>query len=327
MRATAMPTLTFSGLRKTYATTVAAEDVSFEVRSGEVFGLLGPNGAGKSTVIRMLMDIIAPDAGTILLDGRAIDASRRRSIGYLPEERGLYRREKVIDVLVYFGMLKGLARAAARAGALRWLEALGLGAMAARRVDQMSKGQQQKVQIAGTLLHDPSIVVMDEPFSGLDPINTVFIKDLLRERSRAGGIVILSTHQMPLVETLCDRVAMINQGRLVLYGDLEAIRRSQGEASVLVDAEGDLASLPVVDRVTKHGGLSRVFLRPGARARDLMDLLVQRGIPVEHFEVMRAPVEEIFVRTVAAADAAAAGGAAGGGAHAIGDSSPGGAGA
>jgi ABC-2 type transport system ATP-binding protein len=199
--------------------------------------------------------------------------------------------------------------------------------MAARRVDQMSKGQQQKVQIAGTLLHDPSIVVMDEPFSGLDPINTVFIKDLLRERSRAGGIVILSTHQMPLVETLCDRVAMINQGRLVLYGDLEAIRRSQGEASVLVDAEGDLASLPVVDRVTKHGGLSRVFLRPGARARDLMDLLVQRGIPVEHFEVMRAPVEEIFVRTVAAADAAAAGGAAGGGAHAIGDSSPGGAGA
>jgi ABC-2 type transport system ATP-binding protein len=306
-----MPTLTFSRLRKTYATTVAADDVSFDVRSGEVFGLLGPNGAGKSTLIRMLMDIIAPDAGAILLDGRPIDVRDRRRIGYLPEERGLYRKEKVLDVLVYFGMLKGLGRAAARAGALRWLELLGLADMAGRRVDQMSKGQQQKVQIAGTLLHDPAIVVMDEPFSGLDPINTVFIKEVLRERSRAGGIVILSTHQMPLVETLCDRVAMINQGRLVLYGGLEEIRRSQGEASVLVDAGGDLGSLPIVDRVQKHGGLSRVFLRGGARPRDLMDLLLKHGIPIDHFEVVRPPLEEIFVRTVEAADAAAAAPAAG----------------
>jgi ABC-2 type transport system ATP-binding protein len=259
----------------------------------------------------MLMDIIAPDAGAILLDGRPIDVRDRRRIGYLPEERGLYRKEKVLDVLVYFGMLKGLGRAAARAGALRWLELLGLADMAGRRVDQMSKGQQQKVQIAGTLLHDPAIVVMDEPFSGLDPINTVFIKEVLRERSRAGGIVILSTHQMPLVETLCDRVAMINQGRLVLYGGLEEIRRSQGEASVLVDAGGDLGSLPIVDRVQKHGGLSRVFLRGGARPRDLMDLLLKHGIPIDHFEVVRPPLEEIFVRTVEAADAAAAAPAAG----------------
>jgi len=299
-----MPTLTFSRLRKTYATTVAADDVSFEVGSGEVFGMLGPNGAGKSTIIRMLMDIIAPDAGEILLDGRPIGARERDRIGYLPEERGLYRKEKVLDVLVYFGMLKGLGRGAARAGAVRWLGAFGLGEMAGRRVDTLSKGQQQKVQIAGTLLHDPSIVVMDEPFSGLDPINTVFVKDVLRERSRAGGIVILSTHQMPLVEALCDRVAMIHRGRLVLYGNLEEIRRSQGEASVLVDADGALGALPVVDRVERHGGLSRVFLKPGARPRDLMDLLVQRGIPVEHFEVMRTPVEEIFVRTVEAGGSA-----------------------
>jgi len=306
-----MPTLTFSHLRKTYATTVAADDVSFEVHSGEVFGMLGPNGAGKSTIIRMLMDIIAPDTGAILLDGRPIGARERDRIGYLPEERGLYRKEKVLDVLVYFGMLKGLARAAARASAMRWLEAFGLGEMAGRRVDQMSKGQQQKVQIAGTLLHDPSIVVMDEPFSGLDPINTVFVKDVLRERSRAGGIVILSTHQMPLVEALCDRVAMIHHGRLVLYGNLEEIRRNQGEASVLVDADGELGSFAVVDRVERHGGLSRVFLKPGARPRDLMDLLVRQGLPVEHFEVMRTPVEEIFVRTVEAGDAAAGGAGAG----------------
>ena len=293
-----MPTLTFSNLRKTYAATVASDDVSFEVRSGEVFGLLGPNGAGKSTLIRMLMDILAPDAGEIRLDGRPLARADRDRIGYLPEERGLYRKEKVLDVLIYFGMLKGLDRATAKARALQWLEAFGMKEFAARRVDQMSKGQQQKVQIAGTLLHEPSIVVMDEPFSGLDPINTVYIKDVLRERSRAGGIVILSTHQMPLVETLCDRVAMINRGRLVLYGNLDEIRRSHGEPSVLVDSEGALAGLPAAARVEPHGALHRVFLRPGARARDLMAQIVERRLAIEHFEVMRAPVEEIFVRVV-----------------------------
>jgi ABC-2 type transport system ATP-binding protein len=301
-----MPVLSFSRLRKTYATTVAADSVSFEVRSGEVFGLLGPNGAGKSTLIRMLMDILAPDEGEIRLDGRPVTASDRDRIGYLPEERGLYRKERVLDVLVYFGMLKGLGRATARTKARAWLDRLGLGDMAGRRVDQMSKGQQQKVQIAGTLLHDPSILVMDEPFSGLDPINTTLMKDLFRERSRAGCIVVLSTHQMPLVEALCDRVALIHRGRLVLYGGLEEIRRSHGEASVLVEAHGALAGLPAVARVEPHEGLSRVFLRAGARPRDLMDQILGRGMVVDHFEVMRAPLEEIFVRTVEAGETGAA---------------------
>jgi ABC-2 type transport system ATP-binding protein len=296
-----MPTLSFSHLRKTYATTVASDDVTFDVSSGEVFGLLGPNGAGKSTLIRMLMDIIAPDAGEIFIDGRPVTQADRDRIGYLPEERGLYRKEKVLDVLIYFGMLKGLGRAAARTNARAWLERFGIPEMATRRVDQMSKGQQQKVQIAGTLLHDPSILVLDEPFSGLDPINTAVIKDMLRERSRSGSIVVLSTHQMPMVEALCDRVAMINQGRLVLYGGLDEIRRSHGVASVLVDADGVLNSFPAVARVEPQGALSRVFLRDGARPRDLMQQIQQRGLVVEHFEVVRAPLEEIFVQTVAAA--------------------------
>ncbi|HEV8199574.1 MAG TPA: ATP-binding cassette domain-containing protein, partial [Candidatus Polarisedimenticolia bacterium] len=211
-----MPTLSFVHLKKTYTATIATDDVSFDVRSGEVFGLLGPNGAGKSTLLRMLMDILVPDEGSILLDGQPVTQAERDRIGYLPEERGLYRKEKVIDVLIYFGMLKGLSRAEARARALEGLARFELGEMAQRRTDQMSKGQQQKVQIIGTLLHEPSILVMDEPFTGLDPINTVLVKDLLRERSRAGAIVILSTHQMPLVEELCDRVAMIDHGKLVL---------------------------------------------------------------------------------------------------------------
>jgi ABC-2 type transport system ATP-binding protein len=318
MRGLQMPTLSFSHLRKTYATTVASDDVTFEVRSGEVFGLLGPNGAGKSTLIRMLMDIIAPDGGDILLDGRPVTSADRDRIGYLPEERGLYRKEKVLDVLIYFGMLKGLERAAARASAQAWLERFGIPEMATRRVDQMSKGQQQKVQIAGTLLHDPSILVLDEPFSGLDPINTAVIKEMLRERSRAGSIVVLSTHQMPMVEALCDRVAMINQGRLVLYGGLDEIRRCHGVASVLVDTgDGALQALPAVARIEPQGALSRVFLRDGVRPRDLMQQIQQRGLVVEHFEVVRAPLEEIFVHTVAAATAGATTtGAAGGSAPA-----------
>ena len=295
-----MPALQFDHLRKAYAATVAVDDVTFEVRRGEVFGLLGPNGAGKTTLIRMLIDIIAPDDGRILLDGRPIAPADRDRIGYLPEERGLYRKEKVIDILIYFGMLKGLARREALARSRAWLERLGLPEVAGRRADSLSKGMQQKVQIAGTLLSEPEILVMDEPFSGLDPLNTVLVKDLLRERRDAGSLVILSTHQMPMVEELCDRVAMIDHGRLVLYGDLEEIRRRFGESAVLVGTSADLRGLPPVASAEPQGRLCRVVLRDGARPSDLMAILQERRIPVEHFEVARMPVEEIFVRTVRA---------------------------
>jgi ABC-2 type transport system ATP-binding protein len=293
-----MPTLVFSHLRKAYATTVAVDDVSFEVRPGEVFGLLGPNGAGKTTLIRMLIDIIAPDAGEILLDGRPIGRAERERIGYLPEERGLYRKEKILDILIYFGMLKGLDRSAARTRALAWLDRVGMPEVAQRRADSLSKGMQQKVQIAGALLHDPEILVVDEPFSGLDPLNAVLVKDLLRERRDRGCLVILSTHQMPMVEELCDRVAMIDHGRLVLYGDLEEIRRRHGDSIVLVEADADLGALPIVARLDRQGAFQRVVLREGARPRDLMALLQERRIAIDHFEAVRMPVEEIFVRTV-----------------------------
>ena len=301
-----MSTLLFSRLRKTYAATVAVDDVTFEVRPREVFGLLGPNGAGKTTLIRMLIDIIAPDSGEILLDDRPLGRADRDRIGYLPEERGLYRKEKVIDILAYFGMLKGLDRRTARARSLEWLEKIGMPEVANRRADSLSKGMQQKVQIAGALLHDPYIVVMDEPFAGLDPLNTVLVKDLLRERRERGGLVILSTHQMPMVEELCDRVAMIDHGRLVLYGVLEEIRRRHGESIVLVGADADLEDLPVVARVEPQGALHRVILRDGARPRDLMALLLEKRIAIDHFEALRMPVEDIFVRTVRSRAAAPA---------------------
>jgi ABC-2 type transport system ATP-binding protein len=293
-----MPTLTFSRLRKAYATTVAVDDLTFEVRPGEVFGLLGPNGAGKSTLIRMLMGILAPDAGEIRADGRPVGRAERDGIGYLPEERGLYRKERVLDVLAYFGALKGLDRATARARARLWLERLGLPDAGRRRVDELSKGMQQKVQLAGTLLHDPPILVLDEPFAGLDPLNTVLVKEILREKSRAGGLVILSTHQMPMVEALCDRVAMIDHGRLVLYGDREEIQRRHGERAVLIGAAEDLASLPGLQGAERRGALWRVALNDGMTPRDLLARLVERGVAIDHFEVARMPLEEIFVRTV-----------------------------
>ena len=293
-----MSIISFSSLSKSYAKTVAVDDVSFDVRSGEIFGLLGPNGAGKTTLIRMLMNIIVTDSGSILLDDRPLVRADLDRIGYLPEERGLYRKERVIDILIYFGMLKGLNRATARRCANEWLDKVGLPGTARRKVDELSKGMQQKVQIAGTLLHDPAVIVLDEPFTGLDPVNTVLIKDLLKEMSRAGALVILSTHQMPMVEALCDRVAMLHHGRLVLYGELEELRRTHGLTEVLVDADGALEGLPPVDRVESQGALSRVILKDGVRPRELMDLLVERGIAVEHFEVVRTPVEDIFVQTV-----------------------------
>ena len=293
-----MPTLTFSHLSKSYGATAALLDVDFEVRSGELFGLLGPNGAGKTTLIRILMGLLAPDSGEIRLDGRPFGRGGRERVGYLPEERGLYRKERVDDVLIYFGMLKGLARRDARRRAVEWLARLGLPEAGRLRVDMLSKGMQQKVQIAGALLHDPAILVLDEPFTGLDPLNTVLVKELLREMSRAGRLVILSTHQMPMVEELCDRVAMIDRGRIVLYGALESIRRRQGETELLVLTDGELEALPLVARVTREGALKRVVLRTGARPRDLLALLVERGHAIDHFEVARTPLEEIFVRTI-----------------------------
>jgi ABC-2 type transport system ATP-binding protein len=295
MRGLQMPTLSFSHLRKTYASTVASDDVTFEVRSGEVFGLLGPNGAGKSTLIRMLMDIIAPDAGDILLDGRPVTPADRDRIGYLPEERGLYRKEKVLDVLIYFGMLKGLERAAARASAHAWLERFGIPEMASRRVDQMSKGQQQKVQIVGTLLHDPSILVLDEPFSGLDPVAVDVMSGVLREKAAAGVPVIFSSHQLELVERISDRVGIIAAGRMVAVGSVDDLR--VGDDTV-IDVYGPCSTdwthtVPGVSVLTQSGEHTRVKLDDGIDDQEVLRAALAAG-PVHEFSRYRPALTELY---------------------------------
>jgi ABC-2 type transport system ATP-binding protein len=284
---------------KRFDKTVALDAVSFDVHQGEIFGLLGPNGAGKTTLIRTILDLIKPDTGRVALFGRAFQPSDRNRIGYLPEERGLYPRQKVSAVLEYLGALKGLAPADARARSALWLERFELADAADKKVEQLSKGNQQKVQIIATLLAEPAILVLDEPLSGLDPVGTRVVNRLIRERAAAGQTVLLSTHQMGMVEALCTRVFMIARGRQVLYGDLREIKRQHSTDAVRVRSSADYGACPLVLRVERGetaDAPDAVHLQTGATVDEFLRWLALSGAAVESFERTTTPLEEIFVK-------------------------------
>jgi len=294
-----MAILSFEHLSKRYGRTTALQDVSFEVPSGEIFGLLGPNGAGKSTLIRILMDIIRADAGEVRVFGEPRRREHLDRLGYLPEERGLYTKQTVIDVMMYFGALKGLDRAEARRRALAWLEKVELPQVASWKIDRLSKGMSQKVQIASVLLSDPELCVLHEPTTGLDPVNVRLVQDLLLERRSHGRTTILSTHHMNQVETLCDRVALINKGRLMVYGEVGEVRRRHSLPEVLVHARGPLPQVPLVESAVNSGdGTWRLRLADGAAPSDVLSALVARGAVIDRFEPALAPMEDIFLRVV-----------------------------
>ena len=293
--------LVFDGITKSFGAHRVLEQVSLHVEAGEVFGLLGPNGAGKTTLIRLALDILRPDAGSVQLWGRnPADADLDR-IAYLPEERGLYRRERVIDVLIYLARLKGLAPRLARTRARAWLGRVGLESTERWRIDRLSKGMAQKLQIAATLVSDPDLVILDEPFSGLDPVNVQLIVGIIRERRDAGLATVLSAHQMGLVESLCDRVALMHGGRRVVYGTVGDIRRAHGRPTVVVELAGGRGP-PACDGIESWqllpSGRQRIVPRPGQRPADLLPLLIAAGAPVEHFEVVLPTIEDVFVDTV-----------------------------
>lgn len=283
---------------KHYNGVVAVQDLSFEVHVGEVFGLLGPNGAGKSTTIRMLMDIIKPDSGTVYILGKPLSDSLKDRVGYLPEERGLYRSARVLETLVYLGQLKGMARHDAQQQAARWLERVELAEWGKRRLNELSKGMQQKVQLVATILHRPALVILDEPFSGLDPLNIELVKDIIRELVQAGTTLILSTHQLAQAEALCHRLLLVNHGRAVLYGDLASIRARYTENAVRLDVEGELAGLTGVHRVEPNGRGVVAYLDPGVAPQDLLRQLVARNIVVHRFELATPPLDAIFIAAV-----------------------------
>lgn len=280
---------------------VAVDGVSWSAGGGEVFGLLGPNGAGKTTMIRMLLDIIRPDSGQILIDGDPRgnrQQSFKSAIGYLPEERGLYRKRKVLDVLSYFGALKGMSSPDARQRATEMLQRFDLSAWAHRKVEDLSKGMSQKIQLASCLLHRPTMVVLDEPFSGLDPVNVRVVRQLILELKREGRLVFLSTHMMSEVEALCDRIFMIHEGRQVLYGVLEEIKRSHSDSELLLDADAEPEGLSTVERVRTTDKGKYVHLAAGCTIHDFMSEMAAGRRQFKRLEEATTPIEDIFVSVV-----------------------------
>jgi ABC-2 type transport system ATP-binding protein len=292
---------------KTFGTHKAVSSLSLVVPRGRIHGFIGPNGSGKTTTLRMILHILLPDTGTVEVLGETGTRAASDRIGYLPEERGLYKKMKVLDQLVYYGALKGLARADARRSGREWLERLGLPQWADKKVETLSKGMAQKVQFVATVLHAPELLILDEPFSGLDPVNLQALRDSILDLNRGGTTVLFSTHDMAMAEKLCHHLTMIFRGEKVLDGTLEGIQQRYGDDTVRVRAEGAreaLAGNPHVEAVLDMGRWQEVRLRRGADPQRLLEVLAART-RVEHFEISRPSLHDIFVR-IAGPEAAAA---------------------
>jgi len=299
------PALELKGIRKSFNGFQAVAGVDLAVAPGSVFGLLGPNGAGKTTTIRMIMDIIAPDAGEILVAGRPRTADDLRAIGYLPEERGLYRKMTVLDHLVFLGELHGLDRRQLLPRVETWLERVDLARWGRRKVEELSKGMQQKIQLIGTFLPEPDLVILDEPFSGLDPLNQQLFKDLLAEFRSRGKTILLSTHVMEQAEKLCDTVCLISGGRAILAGELRALKQRMGGNVYHAVVDGDasrLRAVPGVAEVQAKDGEVSLILEDGVRGAAVLRELMDR-VQVEEFRPVEPDLEEIFIKAVRGAEA------------------------
>lgn len=287
-------------IAKSYGDFRAVDDLSFEVFPGEVFAILGPNGAGKSTTIRMILDILKPDTGRITVLGEKINDRVKDRVGYLPEERGLYRDVPVLDTMVYLGQLKGMAASQARQRAMELLERLELGEYASSKVSELSKGMQQKVQFAVTVMHEPDLIIIDEPFSGLDPVNRLVIKDLLMDLRNRGRAIVMSTHQMNQIEEMADRLLMINQGRQALYGPVDEVRNQYALHAIEVQGEGDWDALPGVARVDRNGREGvLIYLQDDATPDSLLETMATSpSTKVQRFELAVPSLDEIFIQVV-----------------------------
>ncbi len=284
---------------KAYGSIQAVSRVSLTVPQGTIFALLGPNGAGKTTLIRMLMGILPPDEGELFLFGRP-PTEAREQVGYLPEARGLYRQARVDELLTYLGSLKGLSPSVAHQEALMWLERMNLAQWARSRIHELSHGMQQKVQLIAALLHRPPLIVFDEPFQGLDPINVQFVKDLMKELRDEGRTLLLSSHQLHHVEALADEVALIHQGRIVEAGPLDELKKRYARGEVCVRlSHGTLPqALPGVQEIRRENGAWRLIPRPGTSPHDLLRTLMEHHLSLEGFEVIHPSLEDIFLQAV-----------------------------
>jgi len=277
---------------------MVVDNISFTVFPGDIFGLIGPNGAGKTTTIRMIMDIIKPDYGEIKVLGKSFSEQIKNMVGYLPEERGLYKKLSVYESLCYLATLKGVELREARRRANELLERTGLLVHKKKRVEEMSRGMGQIVQFLTTIIHNPNLIILDEPFANLDPVNTELLKEIIHELKGQGKAIILSTHRMNEVEELCNRIFMIHKGRGVLYGDITEIKSKYRKGSVLLEYEGELGNLNGVVKSHVSAGVVELFLDGDTSPQEILEQLVSKKIRVNRYEVATPPLHDIFLQVV-----------------------------
>lgn len=293
-----MPAAEVNHIVKSYADKTVVNDLSLSVAGGEIFGLIGPNGAGKTTTIRMMMDIVKPDSGDVTILGEKLSEASKNKLGYLPEERGLYRKLKVIDSIIYLASLKGMDRHLAEKKADELLEQTGMLPHRGKKIEELSRGMGQIIQFIVTIIHDPELVILDEPFSGLDPVNAELVKGMFVDLRNQGKAVILSTHRMNDVEELCDRILMIDSGRTVLYGNLAEVKSRYRSNSVLLEFEGQLEGVMGATEKRIRKGYVELALDENTTPQQILERLLNRGIVINRFEVATPSLNEIFLKVV-----------------------------
>jgi len=293
-----MPAVEVNSIVKSYNYRRVVDDISFSVDQGEIFGLIGPNGAGKTTTIRMMMDITKPDSGNVNIFGESLSEDIKKRIGYLPEERGLYRKLKVIESLVYLASLKGMDSQLAARRADELLVRVDMLSHKGKKIEELSRGMSQIIQFLVTVIHEPQLVVLDEPFAGLDPVNAELLRQMIIELRNRGTAIILSTHRMNEVEELCDRVLMIDDGRCVLYGELAEIKSRYRNNSIFLESRGDVGEIEGVIGRRENKGYVELFLDGETAPEKVLQQLVTRGVTIHRFEVSTPSLNEIFLQIV-----------------------------
>lgn len=303
LRAPAATIVQLDRISKSYGRKIAMQDLSFSIEAGSMFGLLGPNGSGKTSTIRMIVGITLPDLGQVRLFGQPFSRDHLTRIGYLPEERGLYKKMKVLDQLIFMGQIRGLDANTSRQRAQRWCERMAISDVMEKKTEELSKGMQQKIQFISTLLHDPDFLIMDEPFSGLDPVNATLLQDTLLDLRREGKAILFSTHRMDQVEKLCDSICLVNGGRPVLHGTMREIKSQYPRNRIVLEYEGDSAFLsdPLVraatESMTNFGRRAEIKLNPGADTQTLLRFFAN-SVQVLKYELVEPSLEEIFIQIV-----------------------------
>jgi len=286
------------GLCKSFGDFIAVDDVSLTIPEGAVFGLLGRNGAGKTTIIRMLMNIYFPDQGEVLLRGATVGQEFRNRVGYLPEERGLYKKMKLLEVILFFAELKGVMGKDVKLKALDYLTKFDLLDRKDAKIEDLSKGNQQKVQFICTIIHDPEFIILDEPFSGLDPVNTNLLKDIILDLKKAGKVIIFSTHLMDFAEKMCDHIAIIHQGKMLKQGSLTELKQEYSQRNISLVYEGDISFLeghPIIEKIEDFGRFTGISVHTPKDVQTLLKLLVEKQIVVKRFDGNDISLHEIFI--------------------------------